>query len=73
MVLEKQQTPPAVPDPAGEGPRRSAPAARAPRRGGQQADARRDPDKLRENQARLGVGPEHKTDAMKKGRRGTFP
>lgn len=37
------------------------------------ADGRRDPDKLRENQAKLGVGPEHKTDAMKKGRRGTFP
>jgi hypothetical protein len=37
------------------------------------SDGRRDPDKLRENQAKLGVGPEHKTDAMKKGRRGTFP
>ncbi len=37
------------------------------------ADGRRDPDKRRENQAKLGVGPEHKTDAMKKGRRGTFP
>jgi hypothetical protein len=36
-------------------------------------DARRDPAKLRENQERLGVGPEHKTGAMKKGRRGTFP
>ncbi len=36
-------------------------------------NARRDPGKLRENQARLGVGPEHKTDAMKKGHRGTYP
>jgi hypothetical protein len=36
-------------------------------------DARRDPGKLKQNQERLGVGPEHKTDAMKKGRRGTFP
>jgi hypothetical protein len=36
-------------------------------------DARRDPGKLRENQERLGVGPEHKTEAMKKGHRGTFP
>ena len=26
-----------------------------------------------ENQKRLGVDPEHKTGAMKKGRRGTYP
>jgi hypothetical protein len=37
------------------------------------ADARRDPGKLRQNQERLGVGPEHKTESMKKRRRGTFP
>ena len=51
------------------------PAPRAGRTGlrGRNADGRRDPDKLRENQSKLGVGPEHKTDAMKKGRRGTFP
>jgi hypothetical protein len=48
---------------------RQAPGGRR----GKPADARRDPEKLRENQARLGVGPEHKVDAMKKGRRGTFP
>jgi hypothetical protein len=36
-------------------------------------DARRDRSKLRRNQERLGVGPEHKTGAMKKGRRGSFP
>ncbi len=51
------------------------PAPRAQKTGARlrNADGRRDPDKLRENQARLGVGPEHKTEAMKKGRRGTFP
>jgi hypothetical protein len=52
------------------------PAPRAARTGSRiarNADGRRDPDKRRENQAKLGVGPEHKTDAMKKGRRGTFP
>jgi hypothetical protein len=37
------------------------------------ADARRDPEKQKENQRMLGVGPEHKTPAMKKGHRGTFP
>ena len=37
------------------------------------ADARHDSGKLRENQKRLGVDPEHKTGAMKKGRRGTYP
>ncbi|HWI36042.1 MAG TPA: hypothetical protein VNU64_06285 [Burkholderiales bacterium] len=38
-----------------------------------QADARQDGGKLRKNQERLHVGPDHKTDAMKKGRRGTYP
>lgn len=40
---------------------------------GNKADARNDPEKQRENQRNLGVGPEHKTPAMKKGHRGTFP
>lgn len=52
---------------------RTAERAPAASRRSKVADGRRDPDKLRENQARLGVGPGHKTDAMKKGRRGTFP
>lgn len=51
-------------------PSRKHAGARGASRGG---DARQDPDKLKENQQRLGVGPEHKTDAMKKGHRGTFP
>ncbi len=51
---------------------RSEPERRAGRRAASR-HARRDPGKLRENQARLGVGPAHKTDAMKKGHRGTFP
>jgi hypothetical protein len=32
-----------------------------------------DKGKLKENQARLDVGPDHKTPDMKKGHRGTFP
>ena len=36
-------------------------------------DARREPEKQKENQRRLGVGPDHKTPAMKKGHRGTIP
>src|SRR6185503_5559864 len=40
-------------------------------RGG--ADARREPERQKENQKRLGVGPDHKTPEMKKGHRGTFP
>ncbi|MBV8030085.1 MAG: hypothetical protein JO035_01100 [Betaproteobacteria bacterium] len=31
------------------------------------------PEKLKENQRRLGVGEDHKTPEMKKGHRGTFP
>jgi hypothetical protein len=49
---------------------RTSPGARGARRGG---DARGQPEKQKENQERLGVGPDHKTPEMKKGRRGTFP
>lgn len=31
------------------------------------------PEKLKKNQERLGVGRDHKTDEMKKRHRGTFP
>jgi hypothetical protein len=31
------------------------------------------PEKLKQNQERLHVGTDHKTDAMKKGKRGTYP
>jgi hypothetical protein len=31
------------------------------------------PQKLRENQQRLHVGSDHRTDDMKKGKRGTYP
>lgn len=30
-------------------------------------------EKLRQNQERLHVGADHRTDAMKKGKRGTYP
>jgi hypothetical protein len=32
-----------------------------------------DPQKLKLNQQRLHVGSDHRSDAMKKGRRGTYP
>jgi hypothetical protein len=32
-----------------------------------------DAEKLKQNQQRLHVGGDHKTDAMKKGKRGTYP
>ena len=50
--------------------RRTQPSASAMAK---QADGRRSPDQLKRNQERLGVGPDHRTPAMKKGRRGTFP
>lgn len=45
---------------------------------GKEADAihesgKVDESKLNENRKRMGVGPDHKTPDMKKGRRGTFP
>ena len=49
---------------------RSSKAARGSKGVG---DARREPEKQKENQRRLGVGPDHKTPEMKKGNRGTFP
>ncbi|HVL34960.1 MAG TPA: hypothetical protein VM489_04740 [Burkholderiales bacterium] len=51
-------------------PSRSSKTARGARSAG---DARREPEKQKENQRRLGVGPDHKTPEMKKGNRGTFP
>jgi hypothetical protein len=49
---------------------RTSPGARGAKRG---ADARGEPEKQKENQQRLGVGPDHRTPEMKKGHRGTFP
>jgi len=65
---DKEPSPNAAPDDAGK------PRARRARPGAAgQADARRDPEQLKRNQERLGVGSDHRTDAMKKGKRGTFP
>ena len=49
---------------------RSSAGARGVRRG---TDARRNPEKQKDNQRRLNVGEDHRTPDMKKGRRGTFP
>jgi hypothetical protein len=50
---------------------RKSPTSAAPARQG--GDARHSSDQLKKNQEQLGVGSDHRTDAMKKGRRGTFP
>ena len=52
------------------------PAARGARKSENDAldkDGKIKPDKLAENQRKLGVGSDHKTPDMKKGHRGTFP
>jgi hypothetical protein len=51
------------------------PPARRTRAAGlaRDADGRRSSETLKKNQERLGVGPDHRTEAMKKGKRGTFP
>ena len=36
-------------------------------------DARKDPEKRKENRRKLGVDEEHETPEMKEGHRGTFP
>jgi hypothetical protein len=51
-------------------PERTSAGARGARKG---TDARRNPEKQKENQKRLNVGTDHRTPEMKKGRRGTFP
>jgi hypothetical protein len=59
-----QQTPPQDRD------ARSSKTVRGARSG---ADARGQPEKLKETQRRLRVDSDHKTPEMKKGHRGTFP
>ena len=49
---------------------RTSKGVRGARAGG---DARREPEKQKENQRRLRVGTDHRTPEMKKGNRGTFP
>lgn len=56
--------------PSGSKPEK--PAA-APDRPAKDRDARRSDEKLHENQERLKVGEDHLTDAMRKGKRGSFP
>ncbi len=50
--------------------RRAQPGTRAGRPSG---DGRKDSEQLRRNQQTLGVSGDHRTDTMKKHRRGTFP
>lgn len=73
MSPAKQRRPnPDVEEVARQQKRRAEPGAGGPARR-EDADARRHPSRLSENRKRLGVGPKHKTRAMKKGRRGTYP
>ena len=66
--------------PLGGDPKHPKPPAPAQQTGHQPGDARGDGKQVGENQAaieenreQLGVEENHKTDAMEKGRRGTFP
>lgn len=54
------------PTPAGTPRRRSEADALSP-------SGEVNPEKLKQNQERLHVGSDHKTDSMKKGKRGTYP
>ena len=68
---QKQTNPATAPQTAdNQQTRRLQPGARGASR---KPDARKDPEKLKENQQSLGVGSDHKTPEMKKGRRGTYP
>jgi len=71
MIDDKPKSEEAEAADAGEKPRarRQLGAAAMARN----ADARRNPEQLKRNQERLGVGTDHRTEAMKKGKRGTFP
>jgi hypothetical protein len=70
-MVEDDKERPGNADP--DGAEKAQRARRARPSAAKQADARRDPEQLKKNQERLGVGSDHRTEAMKKGRRGTFP
>ena len=54
-------------------PKHQKPPEPAAQTGKNPNDAREDGGQLAENQKDLGVGPDHKTEDMEKGQRGTFP
>jgi hypothetical protein len=58
-----------------QAPRRPAPGTPGRRSDADALDASGNvkPEKLKQNQQRLHVGSDHKTEAMKKGKRGTYP
>lgn len=72
-MAERQKHPGESASPLDQPPRRPASGAGEARAAARRGDARRSPEQLKQNRERLGVGPEHKTGAMKKGRRGTYP
>ncbi len=58
-----------------QGQRRPMPATPGRRSDADAIDPSGDvnPEKLKQNQQRLHVGPDHRTEEMKKGKRGTYP
>jgi hypothetical protein len=56
-----------------ETPKHQKPPAPAAQTGKDPHDARGDHEQLEQNQDDLGVGEDHKTHAMEKRNRGTFP
>jgi hypothetical protein len=58
-----------------QGARRQIPGTPGRRNDGDAIEPTGDvnPEKLRQNQQRLHVGSDHKTEAMKKGKRGSYP
>jgi hypothetical protein len=58
-----------------QGARRQTPGTPGRRSDGDAIEPSGDvnPEKLKQNQQRLHVSSDHKTDAMKKGKRGTYP
>lgn len=72
MTEDRTQQPPAPPD-ANKDPQ-PKPAPRPGMRAGRPTgDGRKDAGQQKRNQEHLGVGSDHKTESMKKHRRGTFP
>ena len=61
------------PDPGSADPSPPRRAQPSPAAMSKQGDARRDSGQLKKNQERLGVGQDHKTETMRRRRRGTFP
>ena len=74
-MRDKRKQAPGAEEAAAMQGRKIQPGTKSDEAQGVRADrnALKDPTKQQENRERMGVGPDHKTDSMKKGDRGTFP